>query len=278
MKNNVRALLGITILAFAIPVVAQVTAYENEDFKGRTTNARTRVSDLERTGSRRRASSIVVAGQRWQACDDTRFDGNCMVLRPGRYASLQAMGLGDRVSSIRPLPANEHVSEGDYAPLPQVAQDFRRRRNERLYDADVTSSRAVVGSPGQRCWMESEQVVQQQPQQQQAGLNLPGAAVGALIGGILGHQVGGGTGKQIATVGGALGGAALGAQYGRGDAVAAAPKTVAQDVRRCDTNPVQATPSYWDVTYDFAGQQHRVQMAAAPGRTVTVNARGEPRD
>ena len=43
-------------------------------------------------------------------------------------------------------------------------------------------------------------------------------------------------------------------------------------------SPVQATPSYWDVTYDFAGQQHHVQMAAAPGRTVTVNAKGEPRN
>ena len=274
MKNNVQALLGITLLSFAIPVVAQVTTYENEDFKGRTTNVRTQVRDLERTGSRKRASSIVVAGQRWQACDDTRFDGNCMVLRPGRYASLQAMGLRERVSSLRPLPANEHVAEGDYAPLPQVAQDFRRRRNERLYDADVTSSRAVVGTPGQRCWMESEQVVQQQPQQQ-AGLNLPGAAVGALIGGILGHQVGGGTGKQIATVGGVVGGAALGSQVGGGSRSAVQP--ISQDVRRCDSNPVQATPAYWDVTYQFRGTEHRAQLSSEPGRTITVNREGEPR-
>jgi uncharacterized protein YcfJ len=131
----------------------------------------------------------------------------------------------------------------------------------------------VVGTPAQRCWIEREQVVQQQPQQQ-GDLNLPGAAIGAVLGGILGHQVGGGTGKQIATVGGAVGGAALGAQYGRNDA---APATVAQDVRRCDGNPPQATPAFWDVTYEFRGQQHRVQMASAPGRTIVVNANGEPR-
>jgi uncharacterized protein YcfJ len=281
MTHTIQALLGTTLLAFGVHAAAQVTYYETDNFKGRTATATTRVANLERNAFRKPAASVVVAGQRWQACDDARFAGNCMVLRPGRYATTQAMGLRDAVVSMRPLAANEHVAEAEYAPLPQVAQNFNRRRNERLYDAQVTSSRAVVGTPGQRCWMEPAQVVQQPAAQpQQAGLNLPGAAVGALIGGILGHQVGGGTGKQIATVGGALGGAALGAQYGRGDAipVAATPQPVGPDVRRCDTNPVQAVPAYWDVTYDHAGQEHRMQMASAPGRTVTVNAKGEPRN
>ena len=105
---------------------------------------------------------------------------------------------------------------------------------------------------------------------------MPGAAIGGVIGGILGHQVGGGSGKQIATVGGAIGGAALGAQYGRNDQQAqVAPLT--QDVRRCDGNSAQATPSYWDVTYQHDGIEHRVQMATQPGRTITVNRNGEPR-
>jgi uncharacterized protein YcfJ len=34
---------------------------------------------------------------------------------------------------------------------------------------------------------------------------------------------------------------------------------------------------YWDVTYEFRGDEHRVQLSAPPGRTVTVNAQGEPR-
>ena len=278
MTHIIKTLLGTALLAFGLHATAQVTYYEADDFKGRTATTTARVANLERAGFRKQARSVVVTGQRWEACNEVRFDGDCMVLRPGRYATVQAMGLRDRVASIRPIAANRHVAEADYAPLPQVAQNFNRRRNERLYDAHVTSSRAVVGTPGQRCWMESSQVAQPVAAPQTAGLNLPGAAVGALIGGILGHQVGGGTGKQIATVGGALGGAALGAQYGRGDAVAAAPQSVAQDVRRCDTNPVQAVPAYWDVTYEHAGQEHRVQMASAPGRTVTVNARGEPRN
>ncbi|MBK6007383.1 glycine zipper 2TM domain-containing protein [Ramlibacter ginsenosidimutans] len=276
MTSTIHALLGTTLLAFGVHAAAQVTYYEGEHFQGRSATATARTTNLERSGYRERASSIVVSGSaRWQACDDTRLSGNCMVLRPGRYADPQAMGLQERVSSLRPLAAREHVAESDYAPLPQVAQDFHRRRNERLYDADVTSSHAVLGTPGQRCWMESSQVPQPAPAGRTDNLNLPGAAVGALIGGILGHQVGGGTGKQIATVGGALGGAALGSQYGRADAPA--PQAVAQEVRHCDSNPVQAVPAYWDVTYDFRGQQHRMQMSSAPGRTVTVNANGEPR-
>ncbi|HEX2544838.1 MAG TPA: beta/gamma crystallin-related protein [Ramlibacter sp.] len=273
-KAIVPALFGATLLALAAQASAQVTFYEQEGFAGRSYTTQQRVGDMQRSGFSDRASSVIVVGQRWQACDGSRFEGRCTVLRPGQYPSLQAMGLNDRITSVRPLPANERIAEADYAPMPVVAQDFRRRRDERLFDADVTSARAVVGTPAQRCWMEREQVVHQPQAQGQGSMNLPGAAVGAVIGGILGHQVGGGSGKQIATVGGALGGAALGAQYGRNDAVAA---PITQDVRRCDSNPAEAKPSYWDVTYQFRGQEHRIQMARDPGRTVTVNRNGEPR-
>jgi uncharacterized protein YcfJ len=271
MKNIVHILFATTALAFAAQASAQVTFYEQDGFQGRTFTTQQRVGNLERAGFNDRASSVVVVGQRWQVCDDVRFDGRCTVLRPGQYPSLQAMGMNDRISSVRPLAASERVAEADYAPMPVVAQDFRRRRNERTYDADVTSARAVVGTAAQRCWIEREQV--QQPSGPQGDLNLPGAAIGAVIGGILGHQVGGGSGKQVATVGGVVGGAALGAQVGRGNAV----NTVAHDVRRCDNNPAQATPSYWDVTYQFRGREHHVQMATPPGRTIVVNRDGEPR-
>jgi uncharacterized protein YcfJ len=277
MKSIPQILFAVSVLAFAAQATAQVTFHENEEFKGRAFTTQKRVVDFQRSGFSDRASSVVVVGQRWEACEDVRLRGRCMVLRPGQYPSLSAMGLNDRISSVRPLPANERVADNAYAPMPIVAQDFRRGRNERLYDAEVTSSRAVGGTPAQRCWIEREQVAQQpQVQQQQAGLNIPGAAIGAVIGGILGHQVGGGSGQKIATVGGALGGAALGAQYGRNDQQAQAAPLM-QDVRRCDNNAAQATPAYWDVSYRHQGVEHRVQMANPPGQTITVNRRGEPR-
>jgi uncharacterized protein YcfJ len=98
-----------------------------------------------------------------------------------------------------------------------------------------------------------------------------GAVVGAIIGGVLGHQVGGGTGKDVATAGGAVAGAVIGANAGRDGNV-----TSERDVRRCETT-ASGPPEYWDVTYNFRGVEHRVQMTAPPGPTIAVNRNGEPR-
>jgi hypothetical protein len=42
--------------------------------------------------------------------------------------------------------------------------------------------------------------------------------------------------------------------------------------------PSQAAPALWDVSYNFRGQDHRLQMTTPPGPTVTVNRMGEPRN
>ena len=48
-------------------------------------------------------------------------------------------------------PANhEHADRNANEQRPLY--DARRRGDERLYDAYVTSSRAVLATPGQRCW------------------------------------------------------------------------------------------------------------------------------
>jgi len=251
------------------PVGAEVTFFEREGFAGRSFTTHERVRNLERSGFNDRASSAVVFGDRWEVCEDARFGGRCVILRPGRYPSLGAMGLNDRVSSTRTVAWNARIDDDRYAPAPVPVYDSRRRPNERLYEASVTSVRAVVATPEQRCWVEREQVVQDR-----SGANVPGAIVGALIGGVLGHQVGGGTGKDIATVGGAVVGGVVGANVGRDGG---GQQAQTRDVQRCETVPSQARPDYWDVTYDFRGQEHRIQMAAPPGPTVRVNERGEPR-
>ena len=48
-------------------------------------------------------------------------------------------------------------------------------------------------------------------------------------------------------------------------------------MQRCTSAPGQARPDYWDVTYNFRGQEYRVQMTTPPGEYVTVNRQGEPR-
>jgi uncharacterized protein YcfJ len=252
-----------------VPVAAQVTFYERQGFEGRSFTTKEPVSNFSRHGFNDRASSVVVLGDRWEVCEDNRFSGRCAVLRPGRYPSLAAMGLNNHISSVRAVNINARVDDHRYAPAPIAGYNFHRRNNERLYEANVTSVRAVLGTPEQRCWVEREEVAQER-----RSVNVPGAIAGAIIGGILGHQVGGGRGQDIATAGGAVAGAAVGAQIGRGGSAQAAQT---RDVERCDNVPSQANPDYWDVTYNFRGQTHRMQMTAPPGPTVTVNELGEPR-
>jgi uncharacterized protein YcfJ len=171
------------------------------------------------------------------------------------------------VSSVRSLSPNTRVDDGRYAPAKVAGYDFRRRDNEQLYQADVVAVRAVVGTADQRCWVEREQIPLDR-----SNANVPGAVVGAVIGGILGHQIGNGRGKDLATAGGAVAGAVVGSNVGRDSG-----SQQARDVQRCASVPNQDRPDYWDVTYNFRGQEHRMQMSTPPGPTVTVNAQGEPR-
>ena len=248
--------------------VSQVVFYEHEGFQGRSFTAERPVVDFRSAGFNDSASSVVVRGSRWEVCDDTRYSGRCVVLRPGQYASLSAMGLNDRVSSVRAVSGNARVDDGRFAPPPVAVYDYGRRNNERIYEANITSVRAVVDNSGQRCWVESEQVVQDRSR-----TNVPGALLGAVIGGVLGHQVGGGTGRDVATGVGVVAGAAIGGNSGR----SSGQIVTTQNVQRCTSAPNQMQPTYYDVTYNFRGVEHRVQMTTPPGATVSVNEQGEPR-
>ncbi|MES2564021.1 MAG: beta/gamma crystallin-related protein [Pseudomonadota bacterium] len=249
---------------------AVITFYEREGFQGRVFNTERPVRDMERVGFNDRASSAVVIGDRWEVCDERQFSGRCVILRPGRYPSLTAMGMQDGISSVRTVSRSARIEDRRYAPEPLPAYDNRRRRNERTYEANVTSVRAVVGTSGQRCWIDKEQVPQDR-----SNVSIPGAIIGAVIGGVLGHQVGSGRGNDAATIGGAVAGGAVGSQAGR--ITGAQGQVQTRDVQRCENVPGQARPDYWDVTYEFRGQEHRVQMTTPPGPTVLVNERGEPR-
>ncbi len=271
VKTNLkRSIAGVAFaFAFSSQVVAQVTFFENDDFEGRSFSTGQRVENFSDSGFNDRASSVIVLSRRWEVCEHAKHDGQCRVLRPGRYPSLTAMGINDRISSVRPIGNDAQVGDYRYAPAPSPVYDNRRRNNERLFEADVTSVRAVVGPPEQRCWVEREQI-----SQQQNNSNVPGTVVGSVIGGILGHQVGGGRGKDLATVGGAIAGGVLGAQVGRNSAGQPLPT---QSVQRCANIPGQVRADLWDVGYTFRGIDHQIQMTTPPGPTIVVNRRGEPR-
>jgi uncharacterized protein YcfJ len=154
------------------------------------------------------------------------------------------------------------------ASAPPTDYDYKRRQGEILYEAPVTSVRAVVGPPQQRCWVE-RQVIDTGT----GGINVPGAVVGGVAGGILGHQIGSGRGQDVATGIGAASGAVIGANVDR-----SAPGVVyTQDVQRCENIAATGPLDYWDVTYSFRGYEHHVQTTSPPARTILVNAQGEPR-
>lgn len=264
-NNALKPIIAAVALLAAGQAFAQVTFYEGEGFRGQVYRTDRQVGNLERQGFNDRASSVVVDRGRWEVCEDARFEGQCVVLRRGSYDSLRSLGLQNSISSVRPVGNNSRY-DGD-APQPVAAPnyEYRRRPSERLYEAPVTSVRAVVGDADQRCWTERQQT------EQRRDLNPAGGVIGGILGGILGHQIGGGTGKTVATIGGAVAGGALGANVDR-----IRDPASGRDVRRCE-NVANATPQYYDVVYNYRGIDHRVQMATAPGRTVSVNGNGEPR-
>lgn len=269
MRTTLRTMLIAAGMVLAAQAVAQITFYQGEGFRGRAFATSRPVENFDRIGFNDLASSVVVERGRWEACEHAYFEGRCVVLRPGSYASLAGMGMNNRISSVRPIVRDAVYENQAPAPLPAPTYAYRQLPNERVYLANVTSVRAVVGPPEQRCWIERQQVVEDRG----AGApNVPGAIVGGILGGVLGHQIGGGRGRDVATVGGAVAGVAIGANAGGGGG-----PVYGQNVQRCASVPGSTRPDYWDVTYDFGGQEHRVQMSAPPGPTITVNENGEPR-
>ena len=260
LRHCLRTALGVAGVAVAAHAAAQVTFFENEDFRGRQFNAAGTIGDFERYGFNDRASSAIVNNGRWEVCTDARFSGRCVVLRPGRYESLARVGLDNRASSVRAVARTAHNYNSQAAYL--AGDDrYRRGKGERVFQAQVTSVHAVVGPPEQRCWVERQQVSERRCER--AGCDRR-----------RGHRRHSRPpdrrrpGQDIATAGGAVGGAALGANVGNSSY---------HDVQHCESTQRSSRPDYWDVTYNFRGSEHRVQMTSPPGPTIAVNGNGEPR-
>jgi uncharacterized protein YcfJ len=267
MNQHTKIALAASLLVLAGHAAAQITFYEGEGYRGRAFTTANGVENFDRSGFNDRASSVVVDRGTWEACEDARYRGRCVVLRRGSYESLSGLGLENRISSVRPVDSRKRYANEAPEPVAAPNYEYRRRANERVYSAPVTSVHAVVGQAAERCWIERQQV----SQPARGAPNVGGAIVGGLLGGILGHQVGGGTGKDIATVGGVVAGAAIGSNVGRDDET-----SNSQNVRRCETT-ASTTPAYWDVSYRYQGVNHQVQMSSDPGQTIVVNQNGDPR-
>lgn len=65
MNTTVKTLLTLAAVAIAVPAAALVTFYEREGFAGRSFTTSKQVGNFDRQGFNDRASSVVVAGERW---------------------------------------------------------------------------------------------------------------------------------------------------------------------------------------------------------------------
>jgi uncharacterized protein YcfJ len=268
MKVSSKITLGLALGLFAHFASAQITFYGKDGFRGEAFRADKPIRDLRKFGFNDRASSVIVDRGRWEVCEDPGFSGGCVVLVPGSYPSLRDIGLNNQLSSVRPAGGRKAALR-EAAPPPNVAvYEYRRRPEERIFEAPVTSVHAVVGPPSERCWVERQEV----PGPRHDEPNVAGGVLGAVIGGVIGHQIGSGGNRDVATAGGALAGAVIGANAGGSQGGG----TQIQSVRRCNTVP-NAAPAFWDVGYTFRGVAHQVQLSHPPGPSIAVNESGQPR-
>jgi len=93
-------LLSGTLLA-AGAHAADITLYSDDDFQGRALGVIIDERQLGVLNFARRASSVVIDKGAWILCTDEDYGGQCITLEPGRYTSLQALGLNDAVTSVR---------------------------------------------------------------------------------------------------------------------------------------------------------------------------------
>ena len=82
-------------------IAADLTLYADDDYQGRAVGVVIDERQLGVLNFDKKASSVVVEGGAWVLCSGEEYSGECITLEPGRYASLQALGLDNAVTSVR---------------------------------------------------------------------------------------------------------------------------------------------------------------------------------
>ena len=98
---------------------ADLTLFANDDYQGRALGVVIDERQLGVLNFDDRASSAVVEKGTWVLCSDEDFGGQCVTLGPGRYTSLQAIGLNNAITSVR---RRDPVSVGEFKGADAIAQ------------------------------------------------------------------------------------------------------------------------------------------------------------
>jgi uncharacterized protein YcfJ len=159
------------------------------------------------------------------------------------------------------------VDEGHDYSRDNYTRDWRGRSDEY---GRVLESRPLYaeGKGREECWNNRSNRYEEVhgDRGNDSALNA-GTAVGAVAGGVLGHQVGSGRGNTMATVGGALLGGLIGNRVhnNRND------DNGDYDMGRCRVLAARgASPSGYDVRYEYRGQEFVTRLDHDPGRYVRL--------
>lgn len=108
------------------------------------------------------------------------------------------------------------------------------------------------------------QICTQAPAAVQNTASGAGALMGAIAGGAVGNQIGGGSGRALATMAGVLGGALM------GDRIENQGSQLHNQTTCTTQTAYENRLSGFNVVYEFAGKQYKVQLPQDPGPTVQL--------
>ena len=121
------ALLAITALAAR---AADFQIFTAPGFNGAEIQLRGETPDVAGLGTFHEQAASLVVNDRWEVCTEANYRGECVIVGPGRYPTLNAPIRG-RIGSIRPLAVKQAEERRNYAaaapaPPPVVREEIRR--------------------------------------------------------------------------------------------------------------------------------------------------------
>ena len=111
---------GALALAAASASAAQITLFEQPAFQGSYAATTFAIPDLQSSGYRETASSVIVNDGMWEVCTGSNYAGRCAQLVPGSYAML-SRDLNGRVASVRQVGYSPGPSQIVIRPDAQAA-------------------------------------------------------------------------------------------------------------------------------------------------------------
>jgi hypothetical protein len=122
-----KTLLAASLALIGAAQAAEITIYKQPNFAGGEQTFGRDMSSLQGTGVYDQSKSIVVRSGQWQACSQPNFQGDCLVLGRGQYATLPGQ-LSGRIESIREV-SQVADAEDRYARWRWEGGGWRERAN-----------------------------------------------------------------------------------------------------------------------------------------------------